>query len=234
MRTEHAVSPAKYPRTPYWPFSPSSPGRDDRIHQDPRMFTRREIVVTEKLDGANTLLCGGDVYGRSVSETRRPWQAVVRQRHAWKLAGSDLLLWGEDIYAVHSIAYDPVPIDRTFYAFAAARGDEFLPFDDVQTVAERLRIGVVPVLFRGIFPTVRDLAEFVTACHRDPSALGGQREGVVLRTADRFGRRDFAAHVCKSVRENHVQTDVHWTRTWKPCQISGEAQPAPNGNGQQP
>ena len=143
------------------------------------MFTRRDVVVTEKLDGANTLLYGGAVYGRSVSGTSRPWQSVVRQQHAWKLAESDLLLWGEDIYAVHSIEYEPVPIDRTFYAFAAARGDEFLPFDDVQAVADRLRIPVVPVLFRGTFPTVRDISDFVAHCHQAPSALGGQREGVV-------------------------------------------------------
>ena len=44
---------AKYPRTPYWPWSPSI-GRDDGVHPDPSRFVGESVVVTEKLDGGNT------------------------------------------------------------------------------------------------------------------------------------------------------------------------------------
>ena len=41
---------AKYPRTPYWPYSPSI-GRDDGVHSDPSRFVGEPVVVTEKLAG---------------------------------------------------------------------------------------------------------------------------------------------------------------------------------------
>ena len=55
--------------------------------------------------------------------------------------------------------------------------------------------------------------------HGEPSVLGGEREGVVLRLAQGFSVADFQNNVCKSVRFGHVQTDEHWTRKWKPCRI---------------
>ena len=56
----------KYSRTPYWPWSPSI-GRDDGVHPDPSRFVGESVVVTEKLDGGNTLLHAGRVCARSVS-----------------------------------------------------------------------------------------------------------------------------------------------------------------------
>ena len=51
---------AKYPKTPYWPWSPSI-GRDDAVHPDPSRFVGESVVATEKLDGGNTLLHAGKV-----------------------------------------------------------------------------------------------------------------------------------------------------------------------------
>lgn len=56
----------KYPSTPYWPWSPSI-GRGDDVHANPDRFVGEDLVVTEKLDGGNTLLHAGKVYSRSVS-----------------------------------------------------------------------------------------------------------------------------------------------------------------------
>ena len=211
----------KYPRTPHWPGSPASTGDSRRVHQNPSRFVGQDIVITEKLDGANTLLHRGKVYGRSVSTPRsHPWQAMVRKWHAWKLVSEpELLLWGEDIYATHSIAYGPVLPERTFYAFAAMTNHRFLPFDHLVDITERLDIPTVPVLFRGVFHVGQHLADFINSCHKQSSALGGDREGVVVRIADGYSYDEFSLSVCKSVRHNHVQTDSHWTRSWVPCQI---------------
>lgn len=89
-------------------------------------------MVTEKLDGGNTMIHQGEVYARSVSEpSRDKWMAMVRKHHAWKVQEPDIHLYGEDIYAIHSIEYNPVPEDRTFYAFAIRRGDQFASFAEV-------------------------------------------------------------------------------------------------------
>ena len=210
----------KYPKTPYWPWSPSI-GRGDGVHPNPDRFVGESVVVTEKLDGGNTLLHAGKVYGRSVAApSEGKWMAMVKKHHAWKVTEPDAWLYGEDIYGVHSIEYGPVPEDKTFHAFALrdARG-AFASFGELEAYATQRRIPVAPVLFRGCFASISELRMFVDRAQGEPSVLGGKREGVVLRLARGFPAEEFPINVCKSVRPGHVQTDEHWTRNWKPCRI---------------
>lgn len=211
----------KYPKTLSWPWSPGI-GRQSRVHQEPLRFIGSPVVVTEKLDGGNTLLHKGKVYARSVSApSEAKWFAMVKKHHAWKVTEPDVYLYGEDIYGVHSIAYDPVPEDRTFYVFAVRDNTgAFAPFSDVETYARRRKIPVVPVLFRGTFSSIKELRAFIDNAHGESSALGGAREGVVIRLACGFSTSDFQHSVCKSVRAGHVRCDEHWSRNWQPCPIS--------------
>lgn len=130
----------KYPRTPYWPDSPTI-GRGDTVHPDPERFVGRPVVVTEKLDGSNVLIHRGKV---------------------------------------------------------------------------------VPVVFRVAFASLTEMREFIRGEHARQSALGGEREGIVVRIAGGFASAEFARNVCKSVRQDHVQTDRHWTRNWRPCALRRE------------
>ena len=211
----------KYPKTPYWPDSPSI-ARDDAVHPDPGRFVGTPVVVTEKLDGGNTLLHAGKVYGRSVAApSEGKWMAMVKKHHAWKVNEPDAWLYGEDIYGVHSIEYGPVPEQETFYAFALRdRAGTFASFSEVKAYAMRREIPVVPVLFEGRFQSVDEIREFVGRAHGEPSVFGGEREGIVLRLARGFPAEEFPINVCKSVRPCHVQTDEHWTRNWRPCRIA--------------
>ena len=211
----------KYPRTPYWPHSPTK-ARDGDTLTDPQRFVGPAVVATEKLDGSNTLLHRGSVYARSVAApSTAKWLGMVRKHHAWKVTDPEVFLYGEDIYGVHSIEYDPVPEDRTFYAFALRFGDgSFGSFREMTEYATARSIPVVPVLFEGTFDSVRQVRDFVTEAHGQPSALGGEREGVVLRLAAGFPAADFERSVCKSVRVGHVQSDEHWSRRWWPCRIA--------------
>ena len=210
----------KYPRTPYWPWSPAV-GRDDDVHRQPKRFVGVSVVVTEKVDGGNTLLHAGRVYGRSVSAASdAKWMAMVRKHHAWKVSEPHVYLYGEDIYGVHSIAYEPVLEHHTFYAFALRDGrGVFAPFAEVEAYAKQREIPVVPVLFRGCFQSLTEIRAFVDRAHGESSLLGGEREGVVLRLARGFPASEFPLNVCKSVRVGHVQSDEHWTRKWRPCRI---------------
>lgn len=210
----------KYPSTPYWPWSPTI-GRGDSVHPNPERFVDEAVVVTEKLDGSNTLLHAGEVYGRSVAApSRAKWMAMVKKHHAWKINEPGVYLYGEDIYGVHSIAYSPVAEHETFHAFALRDSEgAFAAFEELEAYAKRLGIPIVPVLFEGSFGSVAEMREFVKVAHGEPSVLGGKREGVMVRLARRFPADEFKYNVCKSVRVGHVQTDEHWTRNWKPCRI---------------
>ena len=214
-------SAPKYPSTPYWPWSPAL-GRGDDVHPNPDRFLGNTVVVTEKLDGGNTLLHAGAVYARSVSAPAGgKWMAMVKKHHAWKVTEPEVYLYGEDIYGIHSVVYEPVAEEQTFRAFALRNGEgRFESFDEVEAYANRREIPVVPVLFRGCFRSVAEIRAFVSSAHGEPSALGGEREGVVLRLARGFPAAEFRDNVCKSVRAGHVQTDEHWTRNWRPCRIT--------------
>ena len=214
----------RYPRTPYWPWSPAI-GRGDDVHANPDRFVGEDVVVTEKLDGGNTLLHTGKVYARSVSApSGGKWMAMVKKHHAWKVNEPDVYLYGEDIYGVHSVTYAPVAERETFYAFALRDGaGAFAAFDEVEAYAKQREIPVVPVLFRGRLRSVAEISAFMKQAHGEPSTLGGEREGVVMRLARGFPAAEFQDNVCKSVRAGHVQTDEHWTRNWRPCRIARHA-----------
>ena len=146
METESGSEPplnVRYPRTPYWSWSPTI-GRGDDVHANPDRFVGEDVVVTEKLDGGNTLLHAGKVYARSVSAPAEgKWMAMVKKHHAWKVNEPDVYLHGEDIYGVHSISYDPVPEYETFHAFSLRNGDgAFASFDEVEAYARQRKIPV--------------------------------------------------------------------------------------------
>ena len=215
----------KYPRTPYWVSSPTK-AKDDKYVGRPELFLNTELVITEKIDGSNTLLYNGEVYGRGANTpAHENWRAMVRKHHSWKVPqlakSEDIGFYGEDIYGVHSIEYEPVYEDMTLYLFAMRHfeSDTFFCFQELERWARLIGISTVPVVYRGFFKYENDLNLFLIEEHNKPSLLGGEREGLVIRREKRFNGKDFAHHVCKSVRENHVQTDEHWTKNWKPCKL---------------
>lgn len=211
----------KYPRTPYWPWS-ASIAAGDRTHPAPEALVERTLVITEKLDGGNTALLEGEVYARSVdAPSSAPWMAMVRKHHAWKMTDPGWTLYGEDLFAVHSIAYAPVAEHETFRAFALRAPDgTFASWEDTVTWCGTIDIETVPVLFEGKFFSPRALNRWITWAMTEPSVLGGTREGVVVRWADAMTPDEFAIGCCKAVRANHVQTDEHWTRRWRRCALT--------------
>lgn len=155
-RRSVSVARLKYPSTPYWPYSPAI-GRDERVHPAPATFVGAPVVATEKMDGTNTLIHDGQVYARSVATpSDAKWMAMVKKHHAWKVREPDVYLYGENIYAVHSIEYGPVAEQETFYAFALrdAHG-AFASFGDLEAYAASRDIPTVPVLHRGLSPRWR-------------------------------------------------------------------------------
>ena len=234
MMTESLL--LKYPRTPYWPTSPSVYDCDrdtidaSKLFADPAAFVGRPLVITEKIDGGNTCLYRGEVYSRSVSApSHAKWLGMVRKYHSYKsrvwdyMRKSDLALYGEDIFGVHSITYDSVWGDRTFYAFAALdmRQLMFMSFDELVELCTKFDIGMVPVLWRGLVESVEDLESIIGREMTKPSMLGGEREGLVLRYAGGFTVESFADNMAKLVRKNHVQTDDHWSDHWVQCKLKG-------------
>ena len=178
--------------------------------------------MTEKLDGSNVLLLAGQAYPRSVSGAgRHGWLGMVRKHHAWKTTvWSQTHFYGEDLYGVHAIEYDPMPEDETFRLFCVAQPGVILPWHGVRKFAGILEVKTVPELFCGRVDTLDDLRRLTDGLMGQPSSLGGEREGVVIRRAQGFFRIQFHNNVCKIVRPDHVQPDeTHWSTHWRPARL---------------
>jgi len=189
----------------------------------PEIFTNQPVVITEKLDGGNTCLWNGEVYARSTSQpSRAGWMSMVRKHHAWKRSGMTThAFYGEDLYGIHSIEYDAIREDQTYRLFAVRDlvKDQFVSWSAVREMAGILSVPTVPVLFEGTFPSAAALTNWFEDHLSEPSVLGPVREGFVIRLAQAYRPSEHSQFVAKYVRANHVQTDEHWTRNWKSCQI---------------
>ena len=213
---------SKYNRTYHLPFSPGSTN-DDRISSDVSSLLGIDVVITEKLDGENCGMTKGGVYARShAAYTTSAWSREVRQIHS--LIKNDLdegvFLFGENMEGMHSIEY--TNLTSYFYIFGVRDNNIWIPWESVEEYSFLLEIPTVPVLFKGIINSEKELKDIVTDLVSKPSSLGGPREGIVIRNAGLFHNDDFAENVMKWVRKGHVQTDEHWTRNWKKAKIKYE------------
>lgn len=207
----------KYPRTFHFPFSEGTTD-DDRIQSQWQGILQHELVITEKLDGENTCLKANGVYARSHGAVNRnPWARPLWD--IWDRIGhslGDLHVFGENMYAVHSIEY--AHLEHYFYIFAIRDGAQWLSWDEMAEYAQILELPLVPLIARGHFDE-NSLRKIIAQQQQTGSLLGGMSEGVVCRTAAAFPNDDFARCVLKYVRHNHVQTDEHWTRNWKKANL---------------
>ncbi len=207
----------KYPRTYHFPFSPGTTS-DDRIASGWAGILQHELVMTEKLDGENTCLKAEGVFARShAAPTTSPW--AVKMREIWERCRhslGDLEVFGENLYAIHSIEYQR--LESYLYVFAIRQGDEWLAWDEVEFYAALLDLPTVPVVERGVF-SKQEIEEKIKAGMAFGSCLGGECEGFVFRKAGRFQVDDFEQNVLKYVRKNHVQTDEHWTKNWQRAKL---------------
>lgn len=211
---------SKYPRTYHFNFS-KGVTNDDRIAESISNLIGKEIVITEKLDGSNTAMTSGGVYGRSHAEfTRNPWD--VKSWEIYNTIKKDihdgLFLFGEGMYGIHSITY--TNLKSYFYLFGVRDNNIWVSWDKVEEYSYLLDIPTVPVLFKGILNTEDELKNMILSLSNEPSSLGGIREGVVARNSSLFHNDDFESNVIKFVRKDHVQTSTHWTRNWKKSKLN--------------
>ena len=224
----------KYGRTYHYPFSPGTTS-DDRINHTYWEDIQKipTLIHTEKLDGENSCLSQWGVFARShAAPTTSPWTAQLRQR--WELIKNELgnvEIFGENLYAVHSIEYQR--LETHFYVFAVRCADKWLSWEEVKFYAALFDLPTVPEL--KIEPvtelTQQSLKQEVIELAQQPSFFGSvdpwtgeacTREGVVSRHIGEYPVSEFAHNVFKYVREGHVRTDEHWTRNWKRARLVWE------------
>ncbi|PLK43522.1 RNA ligase family protein [Emticicia sp. TH156] len=223
----------KYGRTHHYPFSPGATS-DDRINLNywEDFQSIQHIVHTEKLDGENNCLNRYGVFARSHgAPTTSPWTRQIRQQ--WELLKNDLgdyEIFGENLYAIHSIEYRKLPTH--FFVFGIRQSDYWLSWDETQFIAQLFDLPIVPELGKVNMPVSKsDFEANIMALAAQPSVLDSYDlitqkpctiEGIVSRNIDEYPVDRFAQNVIKYVRKGHVKTDEHWTRDWKRAALIDE------------
>ncbi len=194
---------SKYPSTPFLPWA--KPDTDGRRIKSLDSFEGRRVVVTEKLDGENTSMYCDHIHARSLDSANHPSRNMVkgiwgRIKHQ---IPTGMKICGENMYAVHSIAYDNLL--SYFFAFSIWEEEKCLGWDETLDWLNYFHIYAVPHLYEGIFD-----AELIQNLWSED--MRGTSEGYVVRLADSYTLSEFPLSIAKFVRKGHVQTDQHWMK----------------------
>lgn len=223
----------KYGRTYHYPFSPGTTS-DDRINTEywENLSRLTAVIHTEKLDGENNCLSQYGVFARShAAPTVSPWTRALREK--WNLLKNDLgdyELFGENLYAIHSIIYPE--ITEHYYVFGVRMLDKWLSWEETAFIANCFDFPTVPLLTQCVDFSDRQTYESdILALVNQPSYFGSidtqtqqpcTMEGIVTRNIEEYDVAEFQQNVMKYVRKGHVKTDEHWIRNWKRASLKTE------------
>ena len=207
----------KAPRTYHLPWSPGKT-EDDKTLLDLSCLESQHIVVTIKMEGENTSLYRQGLHARSLEYTSRKDRERIKALHA-EIAHDIPEGWrvcGENVWAVHSIEYKD--LESFFYVFGVWNEHNIcLSWNETEEWAQLLGLKTVPVLYKGAWKP--DLHNLLVKNHIENGTLrfeDNEMEGYVVRVAGEFPYSVFRTHVAKYVREGHVKTQAHWTRSIRP------------------
>jgi hypothetical protein len=202
----------KYPRTYHVPWSPNR-CCDDKVLESVEAFIDKELIVTEKLDGGNCCLTREGVYARTHGNTAaHPSFAPVKA--IWSSIQYDIpekwSIFGESLYAKHSIHYKSLPSYFMVFGIRLDLDGDWLSWENTKKHAKSLGLETVPEMWRGSVDSEKDLKILTEQLMKCGSLCRGESiEGLVIRDANHF--LIFKDSVAKYVRQDHIQTDEHWT-----------------------
>lgn len=169
----------KYPRTPHIEGSRLQPGDED-LSQIPFMTIQgKYIVVEEKVDGANTAvsfspdgelllqsrghyLCGG--YREKHYNLLKQW-ANVHKDSLYRVLGSRYIMYGEWLYAKHTVYYDALPHYFLEFDIFDRKNRKYLDTASRHKLIKGLPVCSVPVLKQGRFQSRDELMKLLGNSH---------------------------------------------------------------------
>jgi len=226
----------KYPRTHHYKWSPGTTS-DDRINHEwwGDMSKIENVIHTEKMDGEGTCLNSVGVFARShATPTKHPWADYLKVKHSMivdDLRRTDTEIFGENLYAVHSILYPK--IENHFYVFGVRVLDKWLSWEEVKFISSIYDLPTVPE-FGVVKPKELGEETFVNQVLdivKNPSTFDSIQnginkpctmEGVVSRNIEEYHVDDFSNNLIKYVRKDHVKTDKHWSSSIKRAPLQSE------------
>lgn len=188
----------KYPRTPHLEGSRLGPGDEDLTQSPFSVILGRNIVIEEKIDGANSAV-SFDADGNLLLQSRGHYlDGGYRERHynllkQWANINKDLfhevlgcryVMYGEWMYAKHTVFYDALPDYFMEFDIFDRQERVFLDTDRRRELTNRIGIiSSVPVLGRGVYRKSKDILSYIG----DSNYITDNAPAVLRRLAERQG-----------------------------------------------
>ena len=206
----------KYPRTPHIQGSRLQPGDEDLRQRPFSDIAGKYVVLEEKMDGANSaisftengelrlqsrghFLTGG--YRERHYDLMKQWGAVQKDK-LYEVLGHRYIMYGEWMYAKHSIYYDALPHYFMEFDVFDRESGKFLDTSSRHELLKELPISHVPVLASGIFSNMEEIlkylgdSEYITANHIDHLREDAEKLGL---DADRICRETDASRTMEGI-----------------------------------
>lgn len=165
----------KYPRTPHLQGSRLQPGDEDLRQRPFSDIGGHHVVLEEKIDGANSaisftedgelrlqsrghFLTGG--YRERHYDLLKQWGAVHKNR-LHDVLGHRYIMYGEWMYAKHSIYYDMLPHYFMEFDVLDRETGKFLDTPSRHNLLAGLPICSVPVLACGTFNSIDEVLKYL-------------------------------------------------------------------------
>lgn len=165
----------KYPRTRHIEGSRLQKGDEDLKQIPFSTIKNKYIVIEEKVDGANCAI-SFDNDGNLLLQSRghyltggyrerhfnflKQW-ATVHKDEFYKILGSRYIMYGEWLYAKHSIYYDKLPHYFLEFDIFDREKKIFLDTETRHNLLKNLPVVSVPVLAKGKFNNMNDILKYL-------------------------------------------------------------------------
>jgi len=169
----------KYPRTPHLMGSRLQPGDEDLSQIPFSEIQGRHLVIEEKIDGANTAISFGE-NGELLLQSRghyltggyrerhynlmKQWVNVHRDNF-YHVLGKQYIMYGEWMYAKHSIYYDALPDYFMEFDIMDRETGKFLDTPSRRRLTSQMPVSSVLVLAEGKFQKIEEVLSYLGHSH---------------------------------------------------------------------
>ncbi|MBO5328323.1 MAG: RNA ligase family protein [Clostridia bacterium] len=166
----------KYPRTPHLQGSNLQEGDEDLSRIPFSEIFNKNIVIEEKVDGANSAISFNEE-GKLLLQSRgRYLTGGFKERHynllktwanqnitaLYNALGSRYIMYGEWMYAKHAVFYDALPAYFLEFDIYDRQNQVFLDTQNRRKITCGLGVYSVPVLAQGVFKNKEQILKLIT------------------------------------------------------------------------
>lgn len=203
------------------------PGKLILSDADKKALLTGQIVIEEKIDGANVGIIGSK-NDKTMFRLQKRGSLVDTSEHpqfqrfkAWTMERfldlaklrKPYIIYGEFMWATHHIFYDALP--DWFICFDVWDGTQYVDRHTKEEFCKEYNLEIIPLIYEGYVDSVIDIENKLYGL--SAYSTDHDREGIVIKNH----RKQMRAKLVRPEFVKEIDEDgVHWTTKWDPSKIN--------------